>query len=90
MGWRPSIYGWNEVPPNPPYASSRYSTARIRLFSFSFLVLNIGLPRARFLGPGRIALGAHFRGVDGDRRSARCSLFKANSKVLASAILKPA
>ena len=32
--------------------------------------------RAGFLGPGRITLGAHFGGVNEDRRSARCSLLK--------------
>ena len=33
---------------------------------------------AGFLGPGRIALGAHFGGVDGDRQSARSPLLKPN------------
>ena len=41
-----------------------------------FLITIIDPARAGFLEPGRITLGAHFGGVDGDRRSARCSLLK--------------
>ena len=43
--------------------------------------MNIVPAIAGFLDPGRITLGAHFGGVDRDRRPARCSLLKTKSKL---------
>ena len=51
------------------------------ILSVCFSIMNIVPAIAGFLGPGRITLGAHFGGVDGDRRPARCSLLKTKSKV---------
>ena len=41
-----------------------------------------GPARAGFLGPGRIALRAHYGRVDRDPQSARGSLLKTNPKVM--------
>ena len=52
------------------------------LLSGWFLITIIGAARAGFLVPGRINLGAHFGGLMGDRRSARCSLLKTTPIVI--------